>query len=150
VDPKWIRIFEETWAEHMPKAYIADGHHRCSTSASLYQSMKKNKKTAEHYRYLLCAFFPFDQLVIHEYNRVVDMPGDISLTVFMVKLSALCSIKHLRNAAKPRKTHELTIYLNREWYLLRWKKKVLKKYQDELVKLDTDILNKEVLKLSDH
>lgn len=144
-DPKMIRTFEEAWEAHLPKAYIADGHHRCATSATLYQSMKKNKKAAEDYRYLLCAFFPSDQLVIHEYNRVVDLPGELSPTAFMAKLSALCEIKHLQKATKPKKPFHLTLYLNREWYHLRWKKSVLKKYKDELVVMDADILNKEIL-----
>ncbi|HLF65265.1 MAG TPA: DUF1015 family protein [Saprospiraceae bacterium] len=144
-EPDVVRAFEKAWDEHLPKAYIADGHHRCATSASLYQSLKKNRKSAQNYRYLLCAFFPFDQLVIHEFNRVVDLPGEISSTMFLVKLSALCDIKHLNKSTKPRKPHELTLYLNREWYRIRWKKKILKKYAQELVIMDTDILNHEVL-----
>jgi uncharacterized protein (DUF1015 family) len=108
-------------------------------------SLRKNASAAAPYRYLLCAFFPFDQLVIHEYNRVVDLPGDISATAFLAKLSDLCRVRHLREAAKPQKSHEMTLFLNREWYRLRWRKKILKKYQDALVVMDADILNKEVL-----
>jgi uncharacterized protein (DUF1015 family) len=144
-DPKLIKAFEKAWAADIPKAYIADGHHRCSTSASLYQSLKKNPRAAESYRYLLCVFFPFNQLVIHEYNRIVEMPAGISPTILLSKLSALCDIRHLQTATKPRKKHELMLYLNREWYRIQWKKKVLKNYKDELVVMDADILNKEVL-----
>jgi uncharacterized protein (DUF1015 family) len=144
-EPEMIRTFEMAWSEHMTKAYIADGHHRCSTSASLYETMKKKRKTAEKYRYLLSAFFPFDQLVIHEYNRVVDLEGEISPAVLMAKLSALCDIKVIAKPVKPRKKHEMTLYMNHEWYRMRWNKKILKKYRDELVTIDADILNKEVL-----
>jgi len=144
-DPEMIRAFEKAWSEHMPRAYIADGHHRCSTSASLYQAIKKTRKSAKNYRYLLSVFFPFDQLVIHEYNRVVDLEGEISPAVFMAELSTRCDIKVIPNPVKPGKKHEMTLYMNREWYRIRWNKKVLKKYQDELVTIDADILNKEVL-----
>jgi len=144
-DPEMIRAFKKAWDEHMAYAYIADGHHRCSTSASLYQAVQKNSKAAQHYRYLLCAFFAMDQLVIHEYNRIVDMQGEMSPSLFMAKLSALCDIKYIGEPAKPGKPHEMTLYLNREWYRLRWKKKILKKYAKELVVIDPDVLNKEVL-----
>lgn len=145
IEPEMIRTFKKAWEEHIPKAYIADGHHRCSTSASLYRSVQKDSKAAQQYRSLLCAFFAMDQLVIHEYNRVVDLKSEISPTLFLAKLSTLCEIKYIQQAAKPGKPHEMTLYLNREWYLLRWKKKILKKYAKELVVIDADILNKEVL-----
>ncbi len=144
-DPDLILAFEKALSVHTAKAYIADGHHRCSTSATLYQAMKKNRKTAKNYRYLLCAFFPFDQLVIHEYNRVVDLGGEISPTAFIAALASLCDIKLIKEPVKPHKKHEMTLYLNHEWYRVRWNKKVLKKYQDELVVIDAEILNKEVL-----
>ena len=140
-----VHDFEKAWADHMPKAYIADGHHRCSTNAGLYQSLKKNDKAARNYRYLLCAFFPFDQLVVHEYNRVIDVSGEISPTLFLARLTTLCEITYIGEAATPARKYELTLYLNREWYRLRWKKKVLKKFAHELVVIDADVLNREVL-----
>jgi len=107
--------------------------------------MQKKPQAAKQYRYLLCMFFASDQLVIHEYNRIVDMEGEMTPTMFLAKLSTLCDVEALKKADKPRKKHEMTLYLNREWYRLRWKKKVLKVYSKELVVVDADILNKEVL-----
>lgn len=144
-DPKFIARITKAWKKDIHKAYIADGHHRCSINAKLYRSMKKTD-TSEAYRYLLCAFFPFDQLVIHEYNRIVDMQGGISPPHFMALLSQLCDITPIAQPERPRRKHELTLYLGHEWYRLRWKEHILKKYARNLVITDAAILNKEVLR----
>ena len=144
-DHELIARFQRAWLVSLPKAYIADGHHRCSSNASLYKSLEKGGEVAEAYRYLLAAFFAFDQVTIHEYNRVADLPRKMSTTMFMAALSRLCTIRHVPQPVKPGKAHELTLYINREWYRLRWKKKILKKYRDNLVIMDAEILNHEVL-----
>jgi uncharacterized protein (DUF1015 family) len=143
--PDLITQFQNAFEDHMQKAYIADGHHRCSSNANLYRSLEKGGNVAEPYRYLLSIFFAFDQVVINEYNRVVELPRKMSRTIFMAALSRLCSIRYQPTPIKPTRAHEMSLYLNREWYRLKWKKKVLKKYGDELVIMDTHILNIEVL-----
>jgi len=143
--PGLIARFQRAWIAHMPKAYIADGHHRCSSNALLYKSLEKGGSVAESYRYLLAAFFAFDQVTIHEYNRVVDLPRKMSPAIFIAALSRFCTIKHVTRASKPERAHEMMLYIQREWYRLRWKKKVLKKYEDALVIMDADILNNEIL-----
>jgi uncharacterized protein (DUF1015 family) len=145
-NPDLIARFQQSFETHLAKAYIADGHHRCSSNASLYRSLEKGGAVAEPYRYLLSAFFAFDQVVINEYNRVVELPRKMSRTIFMAALSRVCSIKYVPLPSKPTGAHEMMLYINREWYRISWKKKVLKKYSDEIVIMDTDILNTEVLR----
>ncbi len=140
-----IKRIRELFSQTLYKAYIADGHHRCSSSASLYTSLRHVPEKAESYRYLLCAFFAFDQLTIHDYNRVVDITGGMSPTAFLARLSEVCQIRHLRKPRKPAAKHDMALYLNQEWFLMRWKKSVLKKYRKETVVLDAEILNREVL-----
>lgn len=61
--------------DHIPRAYIADGHHRAASAARVCQKMREEAgdscKGTEPYNYLLCVLFPASQLKILPYNRVV-------------------------------------------------------------------------------
>lgn len=131
--------------EEVNRAYIADGHHRCSTSAKLYQTQIGVVNGVNKYQHLFCALFPFDQLEIYNYNRVVEGLGDLSPTRFMAELSRLFEIEFLNKPTKPGRKHELTMYVNHEWYRLRWRPKVLSKYQHLDALFDTLLINEEVM-----
>lgn len=134
------------------KTYIADGHHRCSTSAMLYKS-KNAKKLNLDFSTLLCTFLSFDQLVIHDYNRVLNVLDDISPLTFMAELSEYCYVKKMDEPFNPTQKHELSMFLEREWFRIRWRKKVLKEYKNDPVVLDatilTDVVVKKILKIKD-
>ena len=140
-----IEKIQQIFGKKIPKAYIADGHHRCAASALLYSRLaKKNKENP--YQYLLTTFFQEDQLEIHDYNRIVDASGDITLTQFMAKLSQLFEIEILENPSKPKRKHEIAMFLNKEWFLLKWKDKVLEQYKNRAIILDASLLDEKVLK----
>lgn len=136
-----MKLFDE----QVQRAYIADGHHRCSTSAKLYQTQIGIREGVNKYQYLLCALFPFDQLEIYNYNRVVEALGDISPTRFMAEISKVFEIKFLHKPTKPAHKHELTMYIHHEWYRLRWRPEVLKKYGHLDMLFDTSLINEEVM-----
>lgn len=138
---KLRNLFEQ----HVDRLYIADGHHRCSTMAKLFRTLSNTEKSENKYRHLLCALFPFDQLDIHDYNRVIEALGEISPTRLIAELSRVFEMKFLKKPSKPRKKHELTLYINHEWYRLNWRKSVLEKHAHRKVLLDTYLLNKEVI-----
>lgn len=144
-DGDQLEKLQKLFSKKVPETYIADGHHRCSTSALLYKRMKK-KKQGDDYRNLLCAFFPSDELEIHDFNRIVEGVNDVSLTRFMAGLSEVFDIKFLEEGRKPKEKHELTIYVNKEWYSLKWKKEILKKAKNQSVILDANLLDKYILK----
>jgi uncharacterized protein (DUF1015 family) len=141
---KEVEKLQATFRYDVSKAYIADGHHRCATSAKLYQESYMAGQIND-YKEFLCVLFPFEQLVIHDYNRIIDILNIISPTMFMARMSKLCDIKPLPKAAKPKQKFELTMYILGEWYLLAWKNSVIKKYAIQSVILDGAILNIEVL-----
>jgi len=132
----------ELYKTLVPKLYIADGHHRCSIAEKLLnlQGTKKEKD----YSMVLTAIFPFDQLDILDYNRTVQLPYHLKLTRFMAELSRICYIKPLTMATTPVRKHDLTMYLQEDWYQLTWKDDVLKKYKKEPAILDAHLLDKEV------
>jgi len=143
-DKMAIEELQQAFSYNVSKAYIADGHHRCATSVKLFRDSFEEGKPNDYQKFL-CVLFPFDQLVIHDYNRIIDIVDIISPTMFMARMSRLCDIKPLAEAAKPKKKFEMTMYILGEWYLLKWKSSVIKKYAVQSVLLDGAILNKEVL-----
>lgn len=127
----------------VPKVYIADGHHRCSTSEKLIKL--QGDKKGKDYSLILSALFPFDQLEILDYNRVVELPYHLKLTKFMAQVSHVALIRHLDQPMKPERKHDLTMCVQDEWYLLTWKEEVLKKYKKSPAVLDADVLDKEIM-----
>ena len=145
-DKKLLNRICHLFEKKVERAYIADGHHRFVTGAKLFQTKSSKFDRSHKYQYILCAFFPFNQLEIHDYNRVVHALGDISTAKLFAKMSRVFDIKYLRRPQKPKRKHELTMYLQHEWYRLRWRTKILKKYhRNHTVLLDTHLLNKEVM-----
>ena len=61
--------------EHVPRAYIADGHHRAAAAARVCSEMRTREGDRftgdEAYNYLLAVMFPASQLTVLPYNRVV-------------------------------------------------------------------------------
>ncbi len=144
-DWQTIRQLQQFFLENVPCTYIADGHHRISTTALLFQ--KHSKKNPESpYRYLLCALYPTGELEIHDFNRIIEGMNDLRPAVFMAKLSQLFDIELLEKPGKPAQKHELTMYLDREWFRLRWRQQVLDEFSEHPVLLDVTLLNEKVLK----
>lgn len=127
----------------VPKVYIADGHHRCSTGEKLLKL--QGNSHGKDYSMLLAAMFPFDQLDILDYNRVVQLPYNLKLTRFMADVSLVCDIKYMSKPAKPKRKHDMTMCIQDQWYQLRWKDEVLKKYRKDPAVLDAHILDDEIL-----
>lgn len=134
------RIF----AENIPRAYIADGHHRCSTTLYLHKSFKKKKKKDLKFDQLLSLFFDFEELKVYDYNRIVEALEDISPLALMAKLSAKLNLDILPKPRKPLQKHELTMCIEREWFSLTWKDHILQKYKGQPVVFDAELLNKEI------
>jgi len=137
---KIIQLFEE----NIPVAYIADGHHRTSTTALLYERLA-GTPDQQAYRYLMAGFFPSDELEVDEFNRVVEALAELSTSRFMALLSRVCDIKPLSSPEKPQAKHEMTLFINKEWYMLNWRAEILEKYKDDEVILDVNLLNIEIL-----
>ena len=143
-DGQQIQQIQDLFKAKIPETYIADGHHRTSTTALMHKRLG-HQKGEPNYDQVLCAFFPSKELDVHDYNRVVDGLTDMSLTTFMAKISQIFEIEILKKERKPKEKHEIVMYVNREWFALRWKTKVLKAYKNEKVLLDVTLLNEKVL-----
>ncbi len=139
-----IAELKKLFIEKVPVTYIADGHHRTSTTGLLYNRLS-GKAEQEDFSRLLAGFFPSNELKIDEFNRVVEALNEISITTFMAKISAVCNIVPLEQGRKPLEKNELTMFINKEWYSLKWRPKIIQKYAEEDVILDVTLLNTEIL-----
>lgn len=143
IDPEEGKELIKLYEMAIPKVYIADGHHRCSTQEKLIRLQSETPQ--KDYRMLLTAIFPSDQLEILDYNRVVQLPYNMKLTRFIAEVSRYCDITSLPGPVKPAKKHDLTMVMQDEWYLLTWKPEIVQKYRMDAAILDAHLLDLEIL-----
>lgn len=128
----------------VPALYIADGHHRCSSSALLARQHKMRNKQhtgQEPYNYFMAALFPESNLRIFEFNRIVKDLNFLSKDTFLRKLSMHFDVADKGTTPyKPQQTGEFSMYLEEHWYSL-----LLKPYSNQAEKLDTEVLTDLIL-----
>lgn len=143
-DPALIARLQNLFREQVEAMYISDGHHRISSNAIMYKRLAMDNPN-NSFRWLPCSLFPTAEVEIYDFNRVVEGMNDFSAASFMAKLSRLFEIEVLEFAQKPTRKHELTMYLEREWYRLTWRPEILATHQSDTVILDVILLNEKVL-----
>ena len=135
------------------KVYIADGHHRCTTAVQLYNTEKIKLGNESASKGLLSAFIPFSDVKIYDFNRVIDLEHKLTYAEFIVELSRFCKIKRLKKPKRAKSKYTMTMFLDNNWFLLEWKKSVLKKYEGEALLLDATLFNdvviSKILKIDD-
>ena len=140
-DPDTIAQFQQLFNDEVPVSYIADGHHRSASFAELHQKAP-TEKTAK----MLCAYFPQEKVVLKEFNRIVADLGSMTPDSFLTQLTQLFKIKVLKRGEKPYTKHEMTLFLEGNWFALYWRKAELKEFAKGLVHLDVHLLNEKILK----
>ena len=106
----------------MQEIYIADGHHRCASAVKV--GLKRREACtsydgSEEFNYFLSVFFPDEELMIMDYNRVVDNLGGLDEEAFLQKLSNIFIVTPIgEKAVKPVYKGQITMYLGDKWYLL--------------------------------
>lgn len=143
--PAFVEEVIRLFAQEVGESYIADGHHRSSAVSLVFDKRHAHPELATCDG-LLAAYFAADQVEILDFNRIVDVFAEISPTLFMARLSKLMEIEEAGDAVKPRQHGELTMYIHREWYYLRWRPEVLAKYREQSVVLDVQLFNDEILR----
>lgn len=144
-DGETIQRIQDIFEEKIPYAYIADGHHRTSSTARMFQRAQEDGGD-NPFQWMPCAFYATSEMEIFDFNRIVEGVSDFSPVAFMAKLSQLFDLELLDGPAKPSQKHELTLFLQNEWFRLRWRKEVLDEYASEPVIIDASLLNDKVLK----
>jgi uncharacterized protein (DUF1015 family) len=146
-EPATVKRIRELYAE-MPAVYIADGHHRCSSSALLAAecaSENPNHSGNEDYNYFMTYLIPESSLKIYQFNRLVKDLNGLTKEEFLIKLDGMYRIEERGNEYyKPSKKHHFSMYLDGAFYSLYLRKH---KYQPGCARdeLDAQVLYKTIL-----
>ncbi|TMM31083.1 DUF1015 domain-containing protein [Polaribacter aestuariivivens] len=129
--------------------YIADGHHRSTSSCLLAQRLAKenpNHTGEEDYNFFMSYLLPESELKIYEFNRFIRDLNGLTSDEFLIELDTYFRIENRKQELyKPKEKHHFSMYLNGEFYAL-YLRKSMYKFTDALSKLDAQILYTTVLK----
>ena len=134
--------------EHVPRAYIADGHHRAASAARVCQRMRTEAggrhTGTEAYNFLLCALFPASQLTVLPYDRVVADAGGLSEDELVAALegAGLSVGPRRETAVEPTARGRLGMYAYGAWRELAL---TGERPDDPVTSLDVSLLQDRVL-----
>ena len=127
----------------METLYIADGHHRSSSSLLLCKDLKAENKTHkgdETYNFFMSFLIPESELRIHEFNRLVKDLNALTKEEFLIQLDTLYRIENRGIMPyKPSKAHHFSMYLDGEFYSM-YLRKTNYKFKTSLEELDAQLL----------
>ena len=131
----------------MERLYIADGHHRSAAAARVAASRRAahpRHTGAEPYNYFLAVIFPDNQMLILDYNRVVQDLNGLAPEAFLAKLRAAFAVAPADSAVKPARAGEFGMYLAGRWYRLGIKPELVPG-DDPVRRLDVSLLQDNLL-----
>ena len=133
----------ETCFDKMKDIYIADGHHRCASSARHSQTLER--KTSPFQDQFLACYISEDRMKIYDYNRLIKDLNELTIPAFIEQIGKSFLVTKIRNEdASPFGLHELSMYLDGQWYKLTAKEGTFDRLHP-VDRLDTDILTKNIL-----
>ncbi|WP_452226498.1 DUF1015 domain-containing protein [Lacinutrix cladophorae] len=146
-DETTIKTITEEF-KNMETIYIADGHHRCSSSYLLSKDLKEsnpNHNEKEAYNFFMSFLIPESELRIHEFNRLVKDLNGLSKEAFLIKLDTAFRIENRGIIPyKPSKKHHFSMYLDGDFYSL-YLRKTKYSFINSLDALDAQLLYKTIL-----
>ncbi len=135
--------------EEVTTLYIADGHHRTTSSCMLARNLASENPDhtgEEDYNFFMSYLLPENQLSIYEFNRFIKDLNGLTPNEFLMKLNTCFRIeKREQELYKPKEKHHFSMYLKGEFYALYLRKSTYQ-FTDNLSELDAEILFKTVLK----
>lgn len=143
-----IGVISEAFSK-METLYIADGHHRSSSSALLCEDLKSenpNHIGEESYNYFMSFLIPESELRLHEFYRLIKDLNGLSKEEFLIQLDTIYRIENRGIMPyKPSKAHHFSMYLDGEFYSLYLRKNNYT-FKTSLDVLDAQLLYQTILK----
>lgn len=134
--------------EIMNTIYIADGHHRSSSSFLLSEDLKsanQSHKGTEPYNYFMAYLIPESHLRIHGFSRMVKDLNGLDKEEFLIALDEYFKIENRGHVFyQPTKKHHFSMYLDGEFYSLYLRNR-FRDFKNALASLDSQILYEKVL-----
>jgi uncharacterized protein (DUF1015 family) len=129
--------------------YIADGHHRAASAASVARKRKSENPShlgTEPYNFVLSVLFPSNQVNILPYNRMVRDINGLTPEQFLSRLENIFEIIPQKKGTPFQPESPLTfgMYLSQNWYKLSAKTRKFKN-QEVVESLDVSFLQNNVL-----
>lgn len=141
----------ETIFKNIPALYVADGHHRLASSARVQaQRAAKNPNHTgdEGYNYTLTVIFPDNEMKILDYNRVLKHLNGQTQQEILEKIKINFNINPIQasdpETAKPKSKHSMALYIDKNWYQLTAKSKIIPQ-DDPINSLDVAIVQNYIL-----
>lgn len=95
---------------HVPKLYVADGHHRSAAASRAAKELPDNDEAAA----FMAVLFPMEQMLIMPYNRVVyKLPGGPRAFLGVLR-KRFALTDHVQ--PKPARPGHVSLYLDGVWY----------------------------------
>ena len=129
--------------------YIADGHHRAASAVKV--GLKRREQNPgytgkEEFNYFLSVVFPYDQLCIFPYNRIVKDLNGLTVKAFLGALKFNFELMLMPGfPCKPVEKHCMGMYVDGQWYHLKAWPDIYEK-KDVVGQLDVSILQEKVLR----
>jgi uncharacterized protein (DUF1015 family) len=130
----------------VPDMYIADGHHRCASSARLSDNLRGyyGSEFGEAYDYFMAYLISDHQLNILPFNRLVSGMNDLSTEEIISKISVNYSVEKLPKKCRPAKKHHIHMFVDDCWYKLNLNTNLIDE-NDTISQLDSHQLSETIL-----
>ena len=117
-DQKDIAALRDAFA-NVEHSYIADGHHRVSSSALYTQSQReKGYNGDEDFNYFMAFYIAESKLRIFGYNRTVSSLNNLTSEEFLLQIEKSFTLAKCLEEYNPKSLHNLSMYFNKSWYSL--------------------------------
>ena len=141
-DQAHCQIISETFKEQ-DCLYIADGHHRCASSALLAGRLASYGDGAHNY--FMALLIGEEQMKVYDFNRLVkNTTGKSELKILHELEEHFLIERKGKSIFRPEKLHEIGMYLKGEWYKIVPKTGTFDP-GDAVSHLDADILSQNAL-----
>lgn len=134
--------------EKISSIYIADGHHRAASAVKV--GLKRREEHPgytgeEEFNYFMSVIFPWDQLTLLPYHRVVKDLNGLSEKAFVGSMKFYFELMAMPGfPCRPVMKHSMGMYVGGEWYHLKAWPDVYEN-KDSVAGLDVSILQDKVL-----
>ncbi|HEY8239932.1 MAG TPA: DUF1015 family protein [Kiritimatiellia bacterium] len=122
----------------IPRAYIADGHHRAAAAARV---ARERGGEGEH-RFFMAALFPASELKVLPYNRIIRDFAGMKAEQFLRRVNVVFDVTE-NGAPAPAASRSVGMYFGGKWYGLAWYPE--KEATDPVTALDVSVLQERLL-----